>query len=55
MTLKLQAVEQRLTTVLAVQQKLVHENQDKKAMDRAARLIRHLLHVYEKGLNVMAA
>lgn len=50
MTLKLQAIEQRLETVLAYQQKLVTENVDKKSMDRAARLIRRLLYIYEKGL-----
>lgn len=50
MNLKLQAIEQRLMTVLAVQQKLVTENTNKAAMDHAARLIRHLLYRYETGL-----
>lgn len=52
MTLKLQAVEQRLETVLAYQQKLVHENKDKKGMDKAARLIRRLLRIYDLGMSI---
>lgn len=51
MTLKLQAIEQRILTVLAYQQKLVHENKDKKGMDRAARLMRRLLRIYEGDLS----
>jgi hypothetical protein len=50
MPIKFQALEQRLQTVLALHQKLTHENKDKKAMDRAARLIRRLLKIYEAGM-----
>lgn len=50
MTLKLQAIEQRLITILDFHQKLVFENKDKHAMDRASRLIRRLMRLYEHGV-----
>lgn len=49
MTLKLQAVEQRLITLLAYHQRLLMENRNKRRMDTVARHIRRLLAIYENG------
>lgn len=49
MTLKLQAIEQRLITLLAYHQKLVAENRNGKRMHFVARHIRRLTAIYENG------
>lgn len=50
MSLKLQAMEQRLATLLAYHQKLVLENNNMKQLYRVERLIKRLLYVYEAGV-----